>query len=233
VKRSAALLIVVLAMAMIAGGLSACSSDSNQGAAPAVDQDTGNAMSQNEAAVDTSEEGGQANEMAGQNETGQNEAGQNVTGQNEAGQNVTEGETTDDESMADEAGDEAAAPMVKLNLNTATLEELAALPGVGETLADEFVEYRPYVSIAEFRSELAKYVDEAEVTTFELYVFVPVSPNDSDTDTLMQLPGVDGTIAAELEAGRPYESVADFITALSALVTPDDAAAAEDYLVEE
>ena len=222
-KRSAALLIVVLAMAMIAGGLSACSSDSNQGAAPAVDQDTGNAMSQNEAAVDTSEEGGQANEMAGQNETGQNEAGQNVT----------EGETTDDESMADEAGDEAAAPMVKLNLNTATLEELAALPGVGETLADEFVEYRPYVSIAEFRSELAKYVDEAEITTFELYVFVPVSPNDSDTDTLMQLPGVDGTIAAELEAGRPYESVADFITALSALVTPDDAAAAEDYLVEE
>ncbi|MEZ4518070.1 MAG: hypothetical protein R3C44_15035 [Chloroflexota bacterium] len=66
----------------------------------------------------------------------------------------------------------------------------------------EFLEHRPYISIQQFH-EIGKYVDDAQVTEWEQYVYVPVDPNNSDADTLQQLPGVDETIAADLIAGRP------------------------------
>jgi hypothetical protein len=37
-------------------------------------------------------------------------------------------------------------------------------------MAHEFEEYRPYSSIEQFRREIGKYVDEAEVARLEQYV---------------------------------------------------------------
>lgn len=120
----------------------------------------------------------------------------------------------------------------KINLNTATEEEFAAIPNVGDRMIGEFMEYRPYVSIRQFRQEIGKYVDEEQVATYERFVFVPVDPNESDEATLQQLPGVDASIAAELVAGRPYESDDAFLDALSAHVSPEQLAQAETYLAE-
>src|SRR5215210_3580457 len=79
----------------------------------------------------------------------------------------------------------------KLNLNTATEDEfLAAVPGLGERMVDEFLEYRPYVSIEQFREEIGEYVDAAQVAAYEKYVYVPISINDSDAATLQQIPGL-------------------------------------------
>ena len=68
----------------------------------------------------------------------------------------------------------------------------------------EFLEYRPYVSIQQFRQEIGKYVDEAQVAAYEQYVYVPVNVDEADAKTLQQLPGVDEAVAAELIAARPY-----------------------------
>lgn len=118
----------------------------------------------------------------------------------------------------------------KLNLNTATDAEFLTVPGVGANMVKEFNEYRPFSSILVFRQEIGKYVDAAQVAEYEKYLFVPVKVNDADADTLQQLPGVTAEIAAQLIAGRPYADNAAFSTALAALVTADEAAAAAAYL---
>ena len=128
----------------------------------------------------------------------------------------------------------AAAASKKLNLNEVTEEELlGTIPNFGNRMVREFFEYRPYVSIQQFRREIGKYVDEAQVAEYEKYVFVPVSPNEADAETLQQLPGVDASIAETLIAGRPYASNAAFLEKLGESVSADDAAAAAVYLAAE
>ena len=52
------------------------------------------------------------------------------------------------------------------------------------------------------------------VASFAAYVFVPVDPNQADSDTLQQLPGVTAEVADALIAGQPYDSASAFLTAL-------------------
>ena len=125
---------------------------------------------------------------------------------------------------------QADAQKPKLNLNTATSDEFRTIPGVGSAMVREFEEYRPYVSIKQFRLEIGKYVSADQVAAYEQYVVVPVDPNKADADTLMQIPGVDASIAADLIAGRPYASGDAFQDKLSAYLTADQVAASGSYL---
>ena len=64
---------------------------------------------------------------------------------------------------------------VPINLNAASEEEILLVPGVGSRMAHEFEEYRPYPAIEQFRREIGKYVDDAEVAACEQFVFVPIA----------------------------------------------------------
>ena len=59
---------------------------------------------------------------------------------------------------------------IRINLNNARRSDILLIPGVGSRMAHEFEEYRPYSSIEQFRREMGKYVDEAEVARLEQYV---------------------------------------------------------------
>ena len=135
---------------------------------------------------------------------------------------------------ADEAEDAKAAtpPGEKLNLNTATKEQFMTVPDVGKRMAHEFDEYRPYVSIAQFRKEIGKYVDAEQVAKFEAYVFVPVDYNNCDADTLQQLEGVDAKVAEGLIAGRPYADQGAFLAKLEESAGPEAKAKAAEMLTE-
>ena len=62
---------------------------------------------------------------------------------------------------------------VPLNLNTTEEKAFKMIPGVGDKMAHEFEEYRPYTSILQFKREIGKYVDQQEVARYLDYVFVP------------------------------------------------------------
>jgi DNA uptake protein ComE-like DNA-binding protein len=64
------------------------------------------------------------------------------------------------------------AAIVPVNINTATDAEILAIPGVGTRMLREFKEYRPWTSIAQFRREIGKYVDKAEVARLEKYIVI-------------------------------------------------------------
>ena len=61
---------------------------------------------------------------------------------------------------------------VPIDLNTATPEEILLIPGVGDRMLHEFEEYRPYTSMAQFRREIGKYVDDEELERLASYVEV-------------------------------------------------------------
>ncbi len=66
----------------------------------------------------------------------------------------------------------ASTAIVPVNINTATDEEILAIPGLGPKMLHEFKEYRPYTSIEQFRREMGKYVDKAEVARLEQYIVI-------------------------------------------------------------
>ena len=124
-----------------------------------------------------------------------------------------------------------AADASKVNLNTASADDfLAAVPGLGNRMVREFMEYRPYISIQQFRREIGKYVDEAQVTAYENYVYVPIAINDSDAETLEQIPGLSAEEAKSLMAARPFASTEDFLTKLSEYISADEVEIAKTYL---
>jgi DNA uptake protein ComE-like DNA-binding protein len=61
---------------------------------------------------------------------------------------------------------------VPIDLNTATEEDILSIPGVGERMLHEFLEYRPYQAMAQFEREMGKYVDDDEVARIARYVEV-------------------------------------------------------------
>jgi len=66
----------------------------------------------------------------------------------------------------------AAGTITPININTATDAQILAIPGVGPRMLREFKEYRPYTSIEQFRREIGKYVDKAEVARLEKYIVI-------------------------------------------------------------
>ena len=99
---------------------------------------------------------------------------------------------------------------VPFNLNTTEEKDFKMIPGVGDKMAHEFEEYRPYISISQFKREIGKYVDEEEVARYLDYVFVPVELNTSSEDDIKALPGIGKKMTHEFLEYRPYKNLAQF-----------------------
>jgi DNA uptake protein ComE-like DNA-binding protein len=126
-----------------------------------------------------------------------------------------------------------AAGTTKLNLNKASLEEFKTVPGMTDRMVREFDEYRPYASIQQFRREIGKYVSEDVVAGYEEFVFVPVDPNNSDAETLMQIPGIDASVVEEIDAARPFDSPEAFVDFLVPMVSNEELAVVASFLTEQ
>lgn len=119
------------------------------------------------------------------------------------------------------------------NMNTASGDDFLTIPNMSNRMVREFMEYRPYISIAQFRREIGKYVDQTQVAEYELSIYVPVDVNESDAATLMQIPGLDEAVAAALIAARPYADHDAFLTTLGELAPDVDLDYAVHYLDAE
>ncbi len=99
---------------------------------------------------------------------------------------------------------------VHINLNSATSEEMLLIPGMGKRMVHEFEEYRPYKSLAQFRKEIGKYVDEKEVARLEQYVFIPINLNTASDEDILSIPGSGRRVLHEFKEYRPYTSLEQF-----------------------
>jgi DNA uptake protein ComE-like DNA-binding protein len=117
-----------------------------------------------------------------------------------------------------------------INLNATTEEEILLVPGVGDRMAHEFEEYRPYAHLAEFRREIGKYVDEAEVARLEQYVFVPIDLNAASDEDILTIPGMGPRMLHEFKEYRPYASIEQFRREIGKYVDEAEVARLERYV---
>ena len=117
-----------------------------------------------------------------------------------------------------------------INLNSASVEAIRMVPGVGRRMTHEFQEYRPYRGIAESRREIGKYVDDAEVARMEQYVFVPIKLNRASDRALRTVPGLDDGILKAIKESRPFASMGDFRSRVGAHAAKGEVARLERYL---
>lgn len=118
-----------------------------------------------------------------------------------------------------------------INLNTASREEILLVPGIGERMAREFEEYRPYVDIEQFRREMGKYVDEDEVDRMQQYVFVPIDLNTATDEQILAIPGIGDRMLREFKEYRPYTNMEQFRREMGKYVDDREVARME-YFVE-
>jgi DNA uptake protein ComE-like DNA-binding protein len=119
---------------------------------------------------------------------------------------------------------------VQLNLNSASEEEILLIPGLGKRMLHEFQEYRPYKTIAQFRKEIGKYVDQKEVARLEQYVFVPIRLNSASDDDILTIPGLGKRMLREFKEYRPYKNMEQFRKEIGKYVDKKEVARLEKYV---
>jgi len=119
---------------------------------------------------------------------------------------------------------------VQINLNTATNEEIQLIPRMGPRMLHEFLEYRPYKSLAVFHREIDKYVDDSELARLEQYVFVPVDLNTASDADMLTIPGVGTRMLKEFKEYRPYKAMDQFRREIGKYVSKQEVARLERYV---
>ena len=119
---------------------------------------------------------------------------------------------------------------VQLNLNRASEEEILLIPGLGKKMLYEFQEYRPYKTIAQFRKEIGKYVDQKEVARLEQYVFVPINLNSASDEDILSIPGAGKRMLREFKEYRPYTNIEQFRKEIGKYVDKKEVARLERYV---
>ena len=119
---------------------------------------------------------------------------------------------------------------IPINLNTAGNREILLVPGVGDRMAHEFEEYRPYTAIAQWKREMGKYVDDAEIERMGRHVFVPIDLNTATREEILAIPGVGKRMAHEFEEYRPYLNIEQFRREIGKYVDDGEVARLERYV---
>jgi DNA uptake protein ComE-like DNA-binding protein len=119
---------------------------------------------------------------------------------------------------------------VQINLNTATDAEILMIPGMGKRMLGEFKEYRPYKTLAQFRKEIGKYVDQKVLDLLEQYVFVPINLNTASDEDILSIPGMGKRMLHEFKEYRPYSNIEKFRKEIGKYVDKKEVARLERYV---
>ena len=119
---------------------------------------------------------------------------------------------------------------VHTDLNTASRDEILLIPGVGNRMLREFLEYRPYKALAQFHREIGKYVDDAELARLAQYVFVPIDLNTASDDDILSIPGIGNRMLHEFKEYRPYKAIEQFRREIGKYVDEEEVARLERYV---
>lgn len=144
----------------------------------------------------------------------------------------------DEQLPADTAATAAPAPAAPapeagssgmLDPNSATAEELAAIPGMNATLAQAVVSGRPYQDMRAVDQKLAGLTDEQRDTVYS-HMWKPLDLNSASKEEIELIPGVGPRMSHEFEEYRPYASIEEFRREIGKYVDQQEVARLERYV---
>ena len=119
---------------------------------------------------------------------------------------------------------------VVLDANTATVEDVSALPHMDDVLAGVVVSNRPYVNIGELNDLLSADLDNDQLEEVYGRLFVSINLNDAKRSDILLIPGVGDRMAHEFEEYRPYSSMEQFRREIGKYVDEQEVARLEQYV---
>ncbi|MGB3167081.1 MAG: hypothetical protein WBA68_09945 [Alteraurantiacibacter sp.] len=138
-------------------------------------------------------------------------------------ENETMGEAVDDMAAENDS-------VAVLDASTATEGELAAIDGVSPELATAIVGGQPYANIIDLNTVLMRMVSEEEAAAIRERVFVPVNLNNTTSEELALIPGIDDRMIHEFEEYVPYEDMAEFDREMGKYIEADEIARYRQYV---
>jgi len=124
----------------------------------------------------------------------------------------------------------ALAEDVVLDANTASVEDVSALPHMDDVLAGVVVSNRPYVNIGELNDLLSADLDDDQLAEVYDRLFVSINLNDAKRSDILLIPGVGDRMAHEFEEYRPYSSMEQFRREIGKYVDAQEVARLEQYV---
>jgi DNA uptake protein ComE-like DNA-binding protein len=117
-----------------------------------------------------------------------------------------------------------------LDPNQATREELLAMPGVDEPLADAIVAGRPFDDMLAVDRVLAGRLGEEQREAVYGRLWKPLDLNRASGEEILLIPGVGPKMRHEFEEYRPYRSMEQFRREIGKYVDDTELARLERYV---
>jgi len=119
---------------------------------------------------------------------------------------------------------------VVLDANTATAEDMSALPHMDDVLAGVVINNRPYANIGELNHLLSSDLDDDQLEALYGRLFVAINLNDAKRSDILLIPGVGKKMAHEFEEYRPYSNIEQFRREMGKYVDEQEVARLEQYV---
>lgn len=147
-------------------------------------------------------------------------ADDSTVGTPDAGATTAAGATTGDASSS-----------AMIDPNSATREQLLAIPGISATAAAALIEGRPYNDMLAVNAALSPHVGSADARR-RIYerLWKPIDLNMAKADEIILIPGVGPRMRHELEEYRPYRNIEQFRREIGKYVDDEEVARLERYV---
>lgn len=125
----------------------------------------------------------------------------------------------------------AAAGGAFLSPDSATRDQLLAVPGMNATVADAVVAGRPYQNMTAVDRVLAQHnLSEQQRDTVYTRLWKPIDLNTASKEEILLIPGVGPRMQHEFEEYRPYRSMEKFRREIGKYVNAQEVARLEKYV---
>ena len=114
--------------------------------------------------------------------------------------------------------------------NTASEQELMALPHMNATIAQGILGGRPFLSLADLNSFLSGSLNEQQRKELYGKMFLHLNLNTATSEELLLIPNMGSRMVHEFEEYRPYTSLGQFRREIGKYVNETEVARLEQYV---
>jgi DNA uptake protein ComE-like DNA-binding protein len=117
-----------------------------------------------------------------------------------------------------------------LNPNLATRAELAAVPHIGDAIADKLVKGRPWLNMVAVNNAIGQALTDEQRNAVYSRLWLPINLNTAGRIEILMIPGVGERMAHEFEEYRMYAALAQFRREMGKYVDEEEVARLEQYV---